>query len=116
VQLAPFAYLLFYVAYLFAGAFVSEELLCMADSIMTVSPLTTIGMLAASRLLKLCQWHKIACLLPTSSQVEGYIDSFVITLTQEEIIFINLSIGIIALLFFFAAIVHFTDGFKESAC
>lgn len=115
MQLAPFAYLVFYAAYLLTCAFASEELLCLADSIMTVSPVTTFGMLVASRLLKLCPWHKVACLLPTSSQVEGYIDCYVFTFTQEEIIFINAALGILALVFLIAAIRHFTDGRKKPA-
>ena len=114
VQLAPFAYLVFYAVYLLAGSFISEEMLCLTDSVMTVSPITTIGMLVASRMYKLCRWHKAACLLPTTSQVEGYIDSFVFTFTQEEIIIINVSLGIAALFFLAAAIKHFSHGRKRT--
>lgn len=110
VQLAPFAYLVFYVVYMLFGYFASEEALCIADSLLTISPFTTGGMLVASRLFKLCRWHKIACLLPMSSQVEGYIDSFIITFTQEEIIFINTAIGLVSLIFLALAIRHFVYG------
>ena len=107
VQLLPFAYLLLYAYYMLACPYLSEDTLCLLDAIITVSPITTILFLLASGLLKLCAWHKIACLLPTSSQVEGHIDSFVMTFTQEEVIFINAAIGIIAVAFFIAAIHHF---------
>ena len=111
VQLAPFAYLVFYVAYMLFGYFASEEALCVADSMLTISPATTGMMLAGSRLFKLCRWHKAACLLPMTSQVEGYVDSFIITFTQEEIICINISIGIIALVFLVFAYRHsFANG------
>ena len=110
VQLAPFAYLVFYVAYMLFGYFASEEALCVADSLMTISPATTGMMLAGSKLFKLCRWHKTACLLPMTSQVEGYVDSFIITFTQEEIIFINTAIGLAALAFLVLAIKHFFYG------
>lgn len=110
VQLAPFAYLFFYAAYMLLGSFLSEETLCFADSILFVSPATTGGMLVASRIFKLCRWHRAACLLPMSSQVEGYIDSFVFTFSQEEIILINLLIGLSAVIYLFVAIRHFVHG------
>lgn len=110
VQLAPFAYLVFYVAYMLFGYFASEEALCVADSLLTISPATTGMMLAGSRLFKLCRWHKTACLLPMTGQVEGYVDSFIITFTQEEIILINTTIGIISLVFLILAIRHFAHG------
>lgn len=110
VQLAPFAYLVFYVAYMLFGFFASEGVLCVADSLLTISPATAGMMLVGSRLFKLCRWHKTACILPMSSQVEGYVDSFIITFTQEEIIFINTAIGLAALAFLILAIKHFFYG------
>lgn len=110
VQLAPFAYLVFYVSYMLFGYFASEEALCVADSLLTISPATTGMMLVGSRLFRLCRWHKTACLLPMTSQVEGYVDSFIITFTQEEIIFINTAIGIISLLFLILSVRHFAYG------
>ena len=107
VRLAPFAYLAFYAAYMLLGCFVSEETLCIADNLLTISPATTGMLLAGSRLFRLCRWHKAACLLPMSSQVEGYIDSFVVTFTQEEIIIINSLIGLTSLIFLVLAYRHF---------
>ena len=115
VQLAPFAYLAFYAAYMLFGYFASKEALCVADSLMTISPATTGMMLAGSRLFRLCRWHKAACLLPMSSQVEGYVDSFIITFTQEEIILINTAIGLAAITFLILAIKHFTHARRQTA-
>ena len=110
VQLIPFIYLLLYAAVMLLGGFASEETLCIADSVLVMSPIATGGMMAASKMLKLCRWHKIACLIPTTSQVEGFVDSFVFTFTQEEILLINVSIGIIAIVFFILAFRHFIYG------
>lgn len=110
VQLAPFAYLCFYAAYLLTGTFVEDSALSIADGIMLLSPVTTIGLLVASRLFKLCTWHKVACLLPTSSQVEGFIDSFVFQFTQQEVSLINALLAAAALFFLASAIRHFAHG------
>ena len=110
MQLAPFAYLVFYIAYLLLGAFVPDDCLTFFDSFMTIHPLTTIGLLFGSRLFKLCHWHKIACLIPMSSQAENYIDCFVLTFTQNEILIINLSLGFLSAVFLVLAIRHFTYG------
>ena len=99
VQLAPFAYLFVYAVYMLASPFASEKILCLADSFLTVSPIITAILLSASRLFRLCAWHKAACLIPQSSLVENYIDTYIITFTQEEIILINSALGIIAIVF-----------------
>ena len=112
VQLAPFAYLLMYAIYMLFGVFASEELLCLADSVLTISPPVTGLFLLSSRLFKLCAWHRIACLLPCTSQIEGFVDSYVITFTQTEIFAINTALGAAALLFIVLAIKHFFYGRK----
>ena len=107
VQLAPFAYVLLYALYMLMGSLLPEETLCAIDSVAINSPLVTGGMMVLSKLMNLCRWHKAAVLIPSTSQIEGYIDSFVITFTQEEIFFINLSIGLFSLLFLALAHKHF---------
>lgn len=110
VQLAPFAYVLLYALYMLLGSVLPDETLCAIDSVMIDSPLITGRFMVLSKLMNLCRWHKAAVLIPSTSQIEGYIDSFVITFTQEEIFFINLSIGVIAISFFFIACRHFIHG------
>lgn len=107
VQLAPFAYVLLYALYMLMGSLLPEETLCAIDSVAINSPLVTGGMMVLSKLMNLCRWHKAAVLIPSTSQIEGYIDSFVITFTQEEIFFINLSIGLFSILFLAFAHKHF---------
>ncbi len=107
MQLAPFVYLAFYSAYLIIGSFVSDELVSVADGFMVASPVTTTGMLVLSRVLKLCRWHRAACLIPSASQVEGIIDSYFFTFTQTEIVILNAIIGIISSVFLIIANKHF---------
>ena len=106
VQLAPFVYLAFYATYLILCDLVPDSLLGASDLVLYVSPATSGGLLFLSRLLKLCKFHKIACLIPFSSQIEGLIDCYLFTFTEAEIVLINLFLGISS--FLFLAFVHKT--------
>ena len=110
VQLAPFIYLVLYGLYMCLCAFMPEGFVCFADSMMSTSPILTSGLLLLSRVLKLCKWHKAACLFPSASQVETFVDSYLFTFTQNEIILINTALGILSLAFIIRAHRHFFNG------
>lgn len=113
VQLAPFVYLVIYANYLLLSWLLPDSVLGILDSMLFLSPATSGGFLVLSRLLKLCKWHKAAIMIPLSSQIEGYIDCFVFTFTEQEIAVINTAIGVTAILFLFLANKHFFhDGRK----
>ena len=114
VQIAPFVYLAIYAIYLLTECFLPAELALALDDTILITPSVTLATLILGRLLRLCYWHKAACLIPYASKVEGYIDSFVITFTQEEIILINTAIGILSLAFIILAVRHFTYGRKAN--
>lgn len=99
VQIAPFVYLALYSLYMICGAFVPDEVVGIADGVMSNSPSVIILFLVLSRLLRLCKWHKAACLIPSASQVEGAVDCYVFQFTQTEVILINILIGLVSLLF-----------------
>lgn len=99
VQIAPFVYLALYSLYMICGAFVPDEIVGVADGVMLNSPFITFLFLVLSRLLRLCKWHKAACLIPSASQVEGVVDCYVFQFTQMEIVLINILIGVVSLLF-----------------
>jgi len=104
VQLAPFVYLAFYASYLILCDIVPDSLLGASDLVLYVSPATSGGLLFLSLLLKLCKFHKIACLIPFSSQIESLVDCYLFTFTEAEIVLINLLLGISSLLYL--AFVH----------
>ena len=115
VQLAPFVYLAFYSAYLIIGCFVPDDMVCLADGVMFSSPLATAAMLVLSRVLNLCRWHKAACLIPSASQIEGVVDSYLFSFTRVEIIIINILLGVVSLVFLIVANKHFFhDGRKAN--
>lgn len=110
VQLLPFVYLLLLSAYLLTEYFLPDWALGIADNVLNAPIVAIIGLLGVGELLKLCAWFRTACLMPILPKIESWVDSFVITFTQEEILCINISIGIIALVFLVAAIRHFAYG------
>ena len=115
VQLAPFVYLVIYATYLLFSWLLPDSVLGILDSMVVLSPATSGGFLVLSRLLKLCKWHKAAIMIPFSSQIEGYIDCFVFTFTEQEIAVINTAIGVAAILFLLLANKHFFhDGRKAN--
>lgn len=111
-QLAPFAYLGIYTLYMLFGSFVADGVLSVIDSVITAAPIITVLTFVTARPFRLCIWHKIACTIPLLSHIEGYIDSFIITFTQEEVIVINTILGIASLVFIILAIRRFTYGRK----
>lgn len=110
VQIAPFVYLLFYAMYLLSEPFLGGNTPWFVDTIMYVNPFTILLFLLLGRLLRLCAWFKTACVMPMVSWAEGYVDSFIFQFTQTEIIAIDTTIGLIALLFFIGAYKHFAYG------
>lgn len=105
-QLLPFAYLAVYAFMLLTEPFLSDGLFCIVDDLACVSPASMGVMLLASYLLKLCIWNKVACLLPMASRVTEYIDNYIITFTQTEVVVINTILGIAVLAFMVAAFRH----------
>ena len=50
---------------------------------------------------------RTACLLPFTTKVEGYVDAFVYTFTQNEVVIVNAALGIVFLAFIFISFRHF---------
>ena len=112
VQIIPFAYLLLLAVYLLTESLLPDWALGLADNMLYVHGGVIAGMLGAGRILKLCGWFRAACLMPIATKVESYVDSFVITFTQNEVIIINASLGMLFLLFTYLAYRHFFHGRK----
>lgn len=112
VQIAPFAYLVLLASYLLLESILPEWVVGISDNLVDTPLYTTVGLLGVGRLLKLCKWFKAACILPVSAKVEGYVDSFLYTFTQVEVIWINVILSIIFILFIVSANRHFFHGRK----
>lgn len=110
VQLLPFAYLLLLAVYLLTECVLPDWALDIADNVLNAPVVAIIGMLGAGKMLKLCNWFKTACLLPVTTKIESWVDSFIITFTQGEVITINTIIGLIFLTYIYLAYRHFFHG------
>lgn len=84
VKTLPFIYLIIYVVYLGLDICSAEYIINNIDCLFTVSPSITAIFLLLSKILKLCRWHKTACVIPLSTQLESYTDSFIFQFTQNE--------------------------------
>lgn len=103
----PFAYLLFLAIYLLAEAIMPTWVGDISDRLLELPIYGIIGLLVLGHLLKLCAWFRAACLLPLATKVESYVDSFVVTFTQGEVILINTLLGITFIVFLAMAYRHF---------
>ena len=114
IQLIPFVFLAVYSLGAFTESRLSEELLCLRDSMISVSPAITAGFLFFSRLLELCKWHKIACIIPLGTPAADYIDCYVYQFTQNEVVMLNILFGILSTVFLILAKNHFFNGRKRT--
>ncbi len=77
VQIIPFAYTFLYILTLILYLFASEPVLSVLDTLLYISPIVVVFSLIQSRVLKLCRWHKTACILPVVPQVNILLDRYI---------------------------------------
>lgn len=90
VKALPFIYLGFYAAYIALDLVSSDLLVSILDYFITVTPAVSAVLLVISKALNLCKWHKIACVIPFSSDISTFIDSTILQFTQNEIVIMDL--------------------------
>ena len=78
-----------------------------ADNVLNLPAYSIIGMCGIGRLLKLCSWHRVACLLPSATKVANYVDSYVITFTQGEMVVLHAFFVLTFFLFLALSYRHF---------
>ena len=103
VQLMPFIYTVPYVVSIIASYFLSYDSARIFDTLFYVSPVTVGAFLVLSKLLRLCRWHKTACILPLLPQVVSFIDYYIIELTEVAAQVNIILFGSMALLLLVAA-------------
>lgn len=82
VQLMPFVYTVPYLITLIITSQAPESIVALFDTLFYVSPIVVAGLLVLSRLLRLCNWHKTACVLPLLPQIVSFVDYYIIELTE----------------------------------
>lgn len=107
LRVLPFAYLAVFAVISIGSGLMSERFASIVDCILFISPLASAVLLLLSGALGMCNWHRAACLLPYSSRVVTFIDTNLVTLTQNELTVINIAIGLLTAFFIFLAFRHF---------
>lgn len=111
VQIMPFIYTAVYIAIMVLYLFLSESARFILDTLFYVSPFIAIGFLIESKVLELCRWHRLACILPILPQLIVFIDYHIIELTEiESYISIATPIILAILLLLSAYKVFFSNG------
>ena len=83
VQLLPFIYCVLFIIALVVSFCAPEGVVRVIDSLFYVSPVTVVAFLVLSTLLRLCVWHKIACILPALPRVVSFVDYYMVELSQR---------------------------------
>lgn len=103
VQITPFIYTAIYIGVLVAYLHAREPVLVVLDTLFYISPLLIVLLLVESRILQLCKWHKLACVLPITPQVANMADTFVIPFSADGARALNLVIVAMAVVLLVAA-------------
>jgi hypothetical protein len=113
VQIVPFIFASFYILDFAFYSTMSESLQQVCDTLFYISPIVIIAHLAYSRLLHLCKWHRMACVLPLFPQLVSFIDYYIIALTEIEAYVTNIITIVMSVLLLVSAYkVFFANGRK----
>lgn len=113
VQLLPFVYGFFFVLAMVAYLILPEWLSVVCDHLFYVSLVVIIYNLILSRTLRLCCWHKAACVVPLFPELVSVADQTIIDLSEQAaIINVWTIITMTFILLVSAYKVFFSDGRK----
>ena len=111
VQLSPFVYGVFYIIGMITYLIGNEEASLIVDALFYVAPIIICEFLLLSKIFKLCRWHKIACCMPLIGESVGFLDSYIVDLSEiAAIVNCNIIIGSVLMLLYYAYKVFFING------
>lgn len=84
VQIVPFVFTALYIIDFVAYSWLTESAQALCDMLFYISPLVIAAHLVYSRILNLCRWHRMACVLPLFPQIVSFIDYYIIELSEIE--------------------------------
>lgn len=90
IRVLPFLYLIALSVCMILDSLFPEWACRVIDAVLSCPTLAPVGMIGMGRILKLCVWHRTACLLPACTKILGYVDSYIFPFTQSEIITIDI--------------------------
>lgn len=102
VKVTPFIYSSIFVVVFYVYNLASERVLDVIDTLFYVSPFVVIVFCVYSKILKLCIWHRITCIIPVIPQAIDWMDSF-LHFTQDEVYEANIIAIILIVLLLISA-------------
>ena len=103
VQVLPFIYTALYILALSVYSLCGPQLQTALDSLFYVSPVCIIAFLVLSHVLKLCKWHKTACILPIIPQSVSLADYYIYPVSSLTAYLFNGTIILMSVLLLIAA-------------
>ena len=103
VQILPFVYAVPYIFVLSAYNFTTEVVQSALDATFYISPVVVISTLFLSRVLKLCKWHKTACIIPLVPQAASAFDYYILSFSDEMTYAFTFIIVVMVILLLIAA-------------
>ena len=97
---------------MFFYLYANEEVVAVLDTLFYVSPVMVIQFLALSRILRLCNWHRLACALPLCPQISILLDHTVVIFSERAVETHIITTMIMALLLLISAYKVFFYGRK----
>lgn len=83
--------------------FCSEPIARLCDSLFYVSPVTVAMFLVLSKILRLCIWHRAACIVPIVPQMVSLADYYIVELPISLTAIINILIATLLTILLFSA-------------
>lgn len=83
--------------------FANETVLRILDTLFYVSPVVVAQFLILSKSLRLCAWHRTACLLPLIPQITIVLDNTVVVFSKNVALFSIASMAFMSVLLLIAA-------------
>ena len=74
----PFIYSAFYIISLAVGLFAPSGVVKIFDMLFYASPITVAAFLVLSKLLRMCRWHRAACIVPVIPQGISFVDYYLV--------------------------------------
>ena len=87
IQVFPFVYAAMFIFLYGSYSFVENELVrFIIDYTFFLSPIVILAHYIYSRILRMCVWHRVACLLPIVTQVADLLDTFVACISRNGMV------------------------------
>lgn len=119
VQVFPFVYAVLFILLYGSYSFITNETIrFVIDYSFFVSPIVVFAHYIYSRMLRMCVWHRIACLLPVLTQIVDVLDTFVVSISRNGMTITVVTIIVSMIIYGFAIYGTFfsTDGRNYNRC